>query len=476
MTRERLTFGHGTHVPVPRAAAAAAASLAHEATPVNLLRLETWDWAWGGLLIFTVLLFFRPQDQIPGLANAHLSNIAALIGLTAMVGINVSRRQPVIRVTPELIGIVLLGLVIAFTIPLSFWPGGAYEQFKNNYIPIALTVVLMINAITSPRRVERIGWVIVLAFGYISARACFDYMRGYNLVEGGRVVGPVGGFFQNPNDLALNLASFLPFALMYVKRPGPALKRLTGAGISVLMLMCIIFTKSRGGTLGTLAMLVTFLVLARVLTPTMIIAGILAGMLVLPAMPDSFWARMDSITDSKKDDTGSREERRLLLQQGWTVFLENPLTGIGIGQFRNYWHPGLPKKWHEVHNVWLQLAAEVGIFAVLAFAFLVIRAFTAAWWTRKRLAGRRRGRSSRRDTGPDDGLTDEERAFLFTHATAVFAGLVGWIVCSLFASVALNWTIYYLLGLSVTARDLVRTRAAAYAKAKALALREGIAA
>ena len=84
MTRERLTFGHGAHVPVPRVAAATAAALAHEATPVHLSRLETWDWAWGGLLLFTVLVFFRPQDQISLLANAHLANIAAIGGIAAM--------------------------------------------------------------------------------------------------------------------------------------------------------------------------------------------------------------------------------------------------------------------------------------------------------------------------------------------------------------------------------------------------------
>jgi hypothetical protein len=65
---------------------------------------------------------------------------------------------------------------------------------------------------------------------------------------------------------------------------------------------------------------------------------------------------------------------------------------------------------------------------------------------------------------------------LYSQATAIFAGMVGWFVCSLFASVALNWTIYYLLGMSVTARDVVRVRAAAYARAKTLALREVVAA
>ena len=258
-------------------------------------------------------------------------------------------------------------------------------------------------------------------------------------------------------------------------RPGPFLKRACFAGISLLMLTAIVFTKSRGGTLGTVAMLVTFVAVARVLTPATVIAGVLAGMLVLPAMPASFWSRMESITDSKKDETGSREERRLLLKQGWMVFTENPLTGIGAGQFKNYWHQGLPRKWHEVHNVWLQVAAEIGIFGLLAFAFLVARAFSAAFWTRRRLTPRRQRRGRPRSE-LEDGLSDDERLFLQTHATAMVAGMVGWFVCALFASVALNWTIYYLLGLAVTARDLVRARAAAYARAKAAAVRGAVAA
>jgi drug/metabolite transporter superfamily protein YnfA len=165
MTRERLTFGHGAHVPVPRVAAATAATTAHEATPVHFSRPETWDWAWGGLLVFTVLLFFRPQDQIPFLRDSHLANVAALVGLAAMVGLNLSRRLPITRLTPELVALALFGLVIGITIPLSFWPGGAFTAFETLYIPVLLIFVLMVNTMTSPRRVERIVWIIVVAVG-----------------------------------------------------------------------------------------------------------------------------------------------------------------------------------------------------------------------------------------------------------------------------------------------------------------------
>ena len=469
MTGERLAFGHAAHGAVPRATATAAASIAREPEPVQLSRVETWDWGWGGLLFFTFLLFFRPQDQIAALDDSHIPDAAAIVGLLAMMFLNLSRGRPVSRVTPELIGMLALTVVVVGTIPSAFWITGAFNQFKNVFVPLLLIFVLTVNTVTSPRRIERLTWVIVLAFGYMSALTIVNFLRGTNLVEGDRAAGPVGGFFQNPNDLALNLAAFLPLAMMYVRRPGPAFKRLLCAGICVLMLTAMFLTKSRGGTIGTIAMLATFVLVARLLTPAMIIGAVMAGMVTVPLLPGAFWDRMASITNPRKDDTGSRAERKMLLEQGWIVFTENPLTGIGMGQFRNYTRPGLRTRWHEAHNVFLQVGSEIGIFGVIAFTFLVVRAFSAAWWTRRHLAWIHRKRTRhRRQTetrAPEDGLTDDERSFLQSHATAMVACLVGWFVCALFASVAFNWTFYILLGLSVTARDIVLAREQAYRKA-----------
>jgi hypothetical protein len=47
------------------------------------------------------------------------------------------------------------------------------------------------------------------------------------------------------------------------------------------------------------------------------------------------------------------------------------------------------------------------------------------------------------------------------HAEALFASLVGWFVCALFASVAYHWTFYYLLALAAAPRDYLLARLAA---------------
>ena len=139
----------------------------------------------------------------------------------------------------------------------------------------------------------------------------------------------------------------------------------------------------------------------------------------------------------------------------------------------------MARPWRQTHNVWLQLAAEIGIFGVLAFAYLFWRAVRAAWWTRRELSWIYRRRTRKRGVSapePEDGLDDHDRQFLETHASAMLACLAGWFTAAMFASVAFNWTIYYLVGLSVTAEAIVRARARGYARAKALAAREAAAA
>ena len=78
MKQERLTFGHGAHAAVPQAVVAS--ELAHEPKPFRFTHLETWDWGWGGLLIFSILLFFRPQGDVAWLGRMHLSDLAAAVG------------------------------------------------------------------------------------------------------------------------------------------------------------------------------------------------------------------------------------------------------------------------------------------------------------------------------------------------------------------------------------------------------------
>lgn len=455
---ERLAFNFGAGtVPSKHLIDAA---LAAEARPTFATAgyAEPRDWGYVGLLAFTAVLLLRPQDRFHGLASLHIAEVCAFIGIGPMLLHRFVRRLPVFRVTPETLGLIGFGMVILATAPFSIWPGGALEAFTE-YLKIVIVFVLMMNTLTTAKRIEQLTWLILVCCGYIAAHAVLDYARGVNLVEDGRVAGSVGGIFGNPNDLALNMVTFVPVALtVALTRRHSAIRRLTAAGIVALMLATVVFTKSRGGALGLGVVLLAVLFLGRKIRPGFTVMALVAMMMATPFIPSTFWDRMSTIFDNAQDKahyTGSSEARRVVMQEGFNAFAEYPLTGVGASQFKNYNPPERKERWRETHNALLQVAAETGIFGLCAFVFLIVRGGMAAARTRRLLA------RPRKKTAADPlqlVMTEGDRQALYAYTAAMTAGLLGWFTCALFASVAYNWTFYYLLALIVATRELARVR------------------
>src|SRR6059058_1382162 len=69
---------------------------------------ERYDWDYLWMLAFTALLFFRPQDQIPGLEVLHLAELTAIAGLAAMAVRRLSAGQTIAKVNAEVIGVIAL--------------------------------------------------------------------------------------------------------------------------------------------------------------------------------------------------------------------------------------------------------------------------------------------------------------------------------------------------------------------------------
>ena len=457
--RERLAFGLGPVTVPGRGLVEAALAREEQPTFATAVFAEPRDWGYVGLMAFTAVLLLRPQDQLPMLEPLHLAELFAIAGIAPMVLHRFARRLAVFRMTPETIGLMVLAGVMIATVPFSVWPSGALDVTINSYLKIVLVFILMVNTLTTPKRIDRLVWLIVVCCGYIAGRAVFDYARGVNLIENDRLAGPVGGIFGNPNDLALNMVTFMPAAALFALSPRCSRgRRLVAAAAAALMLAVVILTKSRGGLIGLLAMVIALVILGRKIRRGFVAIAVVSVLLALPFVPSSFWTRMSSIVDEQEDRqhyTGSREARRIVMQEGIDAFIAFPFTGVGAGQFKTYNPPGRKEKWREAHNVLIQVAADLGIFGLLAFAFLIVRGLFVALRTRRMLTATR-GRA-----GPeplDAAITGDERRVLYHQTVAMTAGLIGWFACAMFASVAYSWTVYYPLAILAATYELTRHR------------------
>ena len=418
--------------------------------------------AFWGTFAFTALLFIRPQDTVPAIAPLHLPECVAVAAVLALFANRLNRQLALVRLSPETLGVGFMAAVMLATAPFSVWPGGAINTFTDIYFKVVVVFVLMINCVRGVKAVKWLSWLILFAVGYVALRGVIDFLTGHNLIKGERLHGSISGMMGNPNDLATNMVTFLPLAVVIAITRGRPVPRIVAASFAVLMLATIVFTKSRAGLLGLAAAGLVFIIEGRKLRPGLGVAVVVGALVAGPLMPSWFWVRLSSITDQSQDSTGSRQARKDVMWEGWQTFVDHPLTGVGAGQFVNYNPPDRLTPWTETHNFLLQVAAEMGLFGLLGMLLLLGFAFSALLWSRRIfLTGDRGARSPPSTVAAKRLFTDDEWTWMRMHTVAMSAGLVGWFVCAQFASVGYYWTFYYLFALIIAARELTADRIAA---------------
>lgn len=450
---ERLAFGSGRFSSWGHATARRAEPVAEQTASGDRHLARQDVVAYRALLAFTFVLFARPQDQLPFLEPLHLAEVTGLFGVVALAGGRLSRGAAVTRVNIELWSVLALGAIMLATAPFSIWPGDSVHVVTDLFSKVVVVFALILNTLTTRQRFEQFVKIVVLSCSYVAVRAVLDYSLGLNLVEDGRVQG-TGGLFGNPNDMALNMVAFLPLAIILALRRGrPLLRAALALGVPALV-GAIIFTNSRGGTLGLVAMLAVLLYQIRRIRPSVAGAVILATLVTIPLLPASFTQRMSSIVNPEEDPTGSREARKRLLREAYQAYLDHPVLGLGAGQFHNYNPSDREEVWREAHNAWLQVASELGTGGLIVFAVIVCSGFVAGVRTGAALR-RERARFHRRSRAPAAWRDTQEQLELYS--AAVLASLTGWFVAAMFASVAYYWTLYLVLALAITLRDITRS-------------------
>lgn len=218
--------------------------------------------------------------------------------------------------------------------------------------------------------VRILGSIIVLSGAFMSAFGLASYAGGFRSQEDRLSIG-LNGLTLDPNHVAASLLLPLALAVGTVLETRDIRLRFGGAIATILMLMTLFLTGSRG---GLIALAVMFLYIAwrtryriQVLA-LMAVAGI--GSLFAPTVWDRF---------ADKGLTGG-SGRLFIWNVGGLAFKDHWLTGAGIGAFPSAYNHELLATFQPIfqgwsrpaHNAYLSAGVELG---VLGFVLLVY-----AWW------------------------------------------------------------------------------------------------
>lgn len=185
------------------------------------------------------------------------------------------------------------------------------------------------------------------------------------------------GTFGNPNIFAEYIEHMLPVGLALVFGFRKFKNKLAAAAMFIIMSVCLVLTFSRASWLGFAAAIGLFFVvkLARFI-PVLFAAGVAA----IPFLPNVVLQRIHSI-GSLKDSSNAY---RMMVWQGTVKMIKDFwITGVGFGYwaFKNsylsYSIKGT-RVWHA-HNLFLEISAEMGIFGILVFLWIMLLMFKTSY-------------------------------------------------------------------------------------------------
>lgn len=392
--------------------------------------------AFWAIVLFTAQLFIGPAQWFPVLAPLHHAVVLSAVGLGALGLRRVLSNQPLwMGWRSALLGIYVVEAMLSTTWSMSPHDSvlGATELAKH-----FLYFTAVVNAFNTPRRVRVAMGIFALASIIPGVGTFYYWMHDELLVDGFR--GRWLGVLADPNHDAMALVAAMPLLLFFITGHGHRWPLRIASMIGVVACLAgIVATHSRGGSVGLSVAVAAFALLSRrkaLASMMVLVAG--AGLLLLA--PASFWQRNDTIAMGAEDL--SIEGRLEAWQVAGRILKERPILGVGQSAFLVAWDEFAPMDSDRLfghryvaHNLVLEIGGQLGVVGIFALFGFIAMAFWSAWRARNGELG--------------------------GEARAVFAALLGFLTCQMFAGDSMSWFLYALCGFATCCDAWVPKRAEA---------------
>lgn len=359
-----------------------------------------------GLVSYVGIAYVRPHEWAY-MPDAPISLAVAVATLTGYVIFELTRRAPQLTANWWLLLLwvqISLATVFAHSTELA---QGKWIEFSKTFL-IALLMTAMVD---SEKRARRLLLGTVLAIGFLAFRSNI----GIILAQGQtRIYGP-GGAFEDNNDYALLLNVAAPIAFFVARAEPNRWLRKACYALSVMMMITVLFTLSRGGFLGLCVVLLGMAWKSKYKV-TGLLAIALAGLIAFVIVPNRVVERVGTISTASETDQSAQMRFNSWYVCG-QIMEDHPLLGIGPRNMLQLYGRYLETESVRVaHNSFLQMAVDAGLPALLMFLGLI---GSSIW----RL---RRTRQALKDRAPDSPL--------IAYAHGMEIALVGYLVSAQFLS------------------------------------------
>ena len=397
-------------------------------------------------VVFIVLSFFRIHEAYPVLRPLHLPFLIALITMGAVVWHVVIARTVSPYWSAELRSFLVFFLITSFGVFFAFNKPMASDYWVEVFSKIGLMTLAFAwlpraaNDFTLAARAFALSGILVAGV------AIYNKVNGIDLVEFTRVtIGrDINSLLGDPNDLALVLLFPLSFCLAFAIHRCGTWHRVFGVAAAFLILCAIVFTQSRGGLLGVLAVFAVALLRTTRSKVKVVIFALIAAAILYLAMGISGRVSGGGESAGLDDSAAHRIEA---WHTAVRMAVSRPLTGVGLANFADSFSGfgTLPSGNVIVaHSTWFGVLGETGFAGLITFVVMVSFTF--------RNALRSYGVLRRIKHTPANA---EDLELIRAFSFALVSGIVGFCVAGSFLTQGFTWPVYILLGLSTALQRFV---------------------
>lgn len=195
----------------------------------------------------------------------------------------------------------------------------------------------------------------------------------------GEEVLRAGGATGSPHVYAANLLVAIPLYLYLIRSDrSPAMLRLAAIGGLLLAIANLLLTHTRSALVAFAPILVLLAIRGLVrIRPGLLLAAPVAGAALLFLLPESVSTRLFGAERYSVDGAATLATRLDYWTAGLEMLQQNWLFGMGLGNFSDLarYEPSTTPGHAFMHNIYLQLFNEVGIFGFAAILCFLTMAF-----------------------------------------------------------------------------------------------------
>lgn len=270
--------------------------------------------------------------------------------------------------------ILVFALLILISTITSIDPLGSFRDLAIHLTAMGFMFVL-VNSIKTKKDFNILITFLVIAATLVALYGLYQYKVGVDMEDkwvdaanNPDVKTRVFSVFGNPNILAEYLIMIIPISISLFWYSKKLHKKAIFLGISLILMLALVLTLSRGGWIGFAFGILIFVILIEKKLLLSIIPLVLGGVYFLP---QSILNRISSIGNLRDSSNAYRLKM-------WDITLDiirdNWLVGVGFGYipfkhtFETYIRT-MPV--YHSHNTYLQITGEMGILGLIVFLGLI---------------------------------------------------------------------------------------------------------